>query len=215
MMVGVKGNGNVQTEERPVTSFSKIKIGGAFEVLLRQGDKEEVEIEADENLLELIETSVSGNTLTVRNDKNIRKAETLRVYITYTELSKIDISGAVNLKSNSTITTEKLVVEASGAAEIDMEVDVNKLVMDMSGATETHLSGIAKVVKIEISGAGELNALDLETEIFSLDGSGATEAEVNVAKELNVDISGAGSVRYKGNPDVSKDISGAGSVKPI
>jgi len=215
MMVGVKGNGNVQTEERPVTSFNKIKIGGAFEVLLRQGDKEEVEIEADDNLLEIIETSVSGKTLTVRTDKNIRKAEVLRAYITFTDLEKLDVSGAVELKTNSPITTEKLEIEVSGAAKIDMELEVNKLVMDMIGATEIHLSGRAKDVVADISGACELNAIDLKTETFSLDANGATATEVHVTEKLTVDIAGAGSVRYKGDPKVSKDIAGAGSVKPI
>ncbi len=46
----IEGNGKLVTREIPVQSFDALKASGVYELKLAQGDKEEVKIEADENL---------------------------------------------------------------------------------------------------------------------------------------------------------------------
>ena len=43
-----KGSGNVIKESRNVGSFNALKVGGAFDVYLRMGDKEDVTVVADD-----------------------------------------------------------------------------------------------------------------------------------------------------------------------
>ncbi|MBL4667807.1 MAG: DUF2807 domain-containing protein [Flavobacteriales bacterium] len=208
----IDGNGNVQVEQRDVSSFNKIDISGNFDILINQGKKEQLELEVDENLLEFIETEVKNNTLHISSKKQLGNAESLQLYITVIDIDDIEASGAIQLKNKGTLETENLEIEISGAADIKLNLNVVNLTMDMSGASETRLSGSADNFEIEISGAGELLAKKLKTKNTTIDISGAGSAVVFVKKTLKVEVSGAGSVEYKGDPKIEKDISGAGSV---
>lgn len=211
----IDGNGNVVNEKRALSSFNKIDISGGFEVLLNQGNKEKLELEIDENLVELIETKVKGNTLYISSKEPIGDAESLKIYITVVDVEDINASGAIELKNKGTYQSENLEIDVSGAADIDLDLEVENLTMDMSGASETTLSGSANNFDIEISGAGELDAKKMKTRNTSIDISGAGSAIVFAKKTLKVEVSGAGSVQYKGNPKIEKSISGAGSVNQL
>ncbi len=58
---GIDGNNNPTTEIRNVSSFTGVVSRGAFEVRIIQGTTNEVVINAESNLLQFIETRVSGN----------------------------------------------------------------------------------------------------------------------------------------------------------
>ena len=209
------GNGEVVKEKRTISSFNKIDISGAYEVLINQGNDERLTIEADENLLEIIETVVRNNTLYISSKQAIGNAEALKLYITAVNLEDIDVSGAVKLSNKGTFEAKKLAIEVSGAGVIDLDVAVENLLIDMSGASETNLKGSSDNFEISISGAGELTAKKLKTENTTIDISGAGSATVFANKTLNVSVSGAGSIEYKGSPKLTKDISGAGSVAQL
>lgn len=211
----IEGSGDVINEKRAVSSFSKIDISGSFQVILNQGDTEKLELEVDENLLGLIKTEVKNNTLYISSKKSIGNAESLNLYITTVNVNEIEASGAINLKNKGTYRADNLEIDISGAAEVDLELDVENLTMGMSGASETTLSGVANNFDIEISGAGELQAKKLKTRNTTIAISGAGSATVYAKKTLNIEVSGAGSVQYKGSPKVVKSISGAGSVKRL
>lgn len=211
----IDGDGNVITEERTIDSFNKIDISGGFEVLINQGKTEKVEIEADQNLIELIETETKNNTLYIKSKEPIGNAESLKLYITVKKIEEIDISGAVELNSKGTIEGEELEIDISGAADVNLGVDVISLTMDMSGASETTLRGKAENFDIKLSGASDLEAEKLKTKHTIIDISGAGSAKVFAKKTLKVEVSGAGSVKYKGNPKITKEISGAGSVNKL
>jgi len=209
------GNGEVVKEKRTISSFNKIDISGAYEVLINQGNDERLTIEADENLLEIIETEVRNNTLYISSKQAIGNAEALKLYITAVNLEDIDVSGAVKLSNKGTFEAKKLAIEVSGAGVIDVDVAVENLLIDMSGASETNLKGSSDNFEISISGAGELTAKKFRTENTTIDISGAGSATVFANKTLNVSVSGAGSIEYKGSPKLTKDISGAGSVAQL
>ena len=86
----VRGNHNVTKTTRNVGSFSEIDLGGSINVYLTQGNKNEIVIEADENLHEYIKTEISGEKLIVKNKENIRDAEKLDVYITFKEINALE-----------------------------------------------------------------------------------------------------------------------------
>jgi hypothetical protein len=211
----IDGNGNVITKKRAVSSFNKIDVSGGFEIVLNQANKEKLELEADENLIDLIKTNVKNNTLYISSTKPIGNSKTLRLYVTTVNVNEIKASGAIELKNKGIYQVNSLEIDISGAADLDLDLNVENLTIDMSGASEINLSGIANNFEIKISGAGELQASKLKTNNTSIDVSGAGNAIVYVKKTLNIKVSGAGSIQYKGSPKIQEDISGAGSVKQI
>lgn len=211
---GVRGDGNVLKETRQVSSFSEVDISGAFDIVLRQGDKEEVVVEADANLLPVIRTEVTGSTLKIDTRRPVRNPEVLRVYITFRDLKMIDASGAVDLRSEGILKLSDLSIDASGASDSKLDIEVNRLKLDCSGASKLRFSGTAGTIEMDLSGATDIFAYDLVAESCSIEISGAGNAQVHATKKIRADISGAGSIKYKGSPsDIDQRVSGAGSIR--
>jgi hypothetical protein len=209
--------GDVIRQTRQVGPFSGIRVGGAFEVILKQGTSQEVIVETESDVIEHVTTKLSGNILEIGMDKTpphwCPDIDVLRVYITCTGLSMLDLSGAVDLRTESKITTPKLEMDVSGAAEIRMDLAAESLDMSLSGASELSFTGTAGEVRLDASGAAEIAAYDMSATNFEMFGSGAVEARVNVTGTLKANLSGACSVKYKGNPRLDAHSSGASDIK--
>ncbi|MCX6284351.1 MAG: DUF2807 domain-containing protein [Bacteroidetes bacterium] len=214
MIEGVSGDGKVVKETRVVSSFDGIEVSGAFNVYLKQGGVEEVIIEADDNLQPLIRAEVHGSTLVIDTKKPINHPSALKVYITFKDLKKVEVSGAVDIVTESKVNFNDFSLHTSGASDVRMEVTAQKLDLNSSGASKLRLSGSATDVTADLSGACDIYGFDLVCENFTVDLSGAGKAQIHVTKKINAEISGAGSIRYKGNPSViNQSVSGAGSIK--
>lgn len=211
--VGVKGNGNVESTNRQVDSFSGLRVSGAITVFVMQGDAQSVKLTADANLLALIETKVSGGTLNIRTKKEISTNEKLTVHIVVPNLNSVNLSGVCKLNSKGIFKGDKMEIETSGASHVDFELDCEDLELESSGASSITLKGSAENVEIEASGASNVKAYSLMTENADIDISGSSGVKVNVEKRINAKASGASSINFKGNPqDVRQSKSGAASI---
>jgi hypothetical protein len=212
-----RSTGNFVKEERTVSDFTKLEIGGAFKVMLSQGDQEKLVIDADAEEMKDIVTEVVGSKLKIytKADWGMRLHE-MTIYLTFKDLEYIDFSGAVEVTGETPLTFSDLEMNVSGAAEIDLEMKAEKYEAEFSGASEIDFRGSCITGYIEISGASEFDAEGLEFQDLNIELSGASDAKIFATKKLNIGASGASSIRYKGNPpDISIDESGASSIKPM
>ncbi len=213
-----KDNNKVSSKECSNLSFNEIEMNGYFNISLSQSDKESVKIEAEQKILDNIETYAKNNILYIKtkDSKKFSDSKKVNVLIGYKNINKIKVNGAVQLHNKEKMNCENLNIEVSGAADIDLNLVVNMLTLQFSGAADCKLKGTAKKVKAEISGAGTVSALELASDVFKIDLSGAGSASINVSEKLDVSISGVGSVSYKGKPKtINKDISFLGSLHHI
>jgi len=202
-------------ELRPLPSFDKIDISGAFKVILVQGDREQVLLEGETGDAKKIITKVEKGTLEIYHREKTNFSGEMVLTVTFKNIQKLDCSGAVELSSASLVKCTNLELDLSGASKIELEITAEKLDVDISGAGKVLLKGKAKNTDIDISGTGSIAASDLETETSNIDISGAGNASLFVTTMLKVEISGTGSVKYKGDPSVSKEISGAGKLTKL
>ncbi len=211
---GIKGDGNVIKQERSVSAFDGIDVGGAFNVFLTQGESEKLVIEADENLMDIIETDVRGTTLKIKTSEDINGSTKLNIYITFKDLKDIDVSGACDLTGENKFKLGDLDLECSGASEMEMKFSAGNVELDCSGASNAELFGSAQSVNADLSGASKLDAMEFEVAIYNIDVSGASHGKIFVTEELSVEVSGAAHLKYKGEPRIKEhDVSGAGSLK--
>src|SRR6185295_12759165 len=61
----VTGSGSVVSRDIPVSSFSRLEVGRAFDVRVSVGAAETVTVHVDDNLVEELDVGVSGDTLHV------------------------------------------------------------------------------------------------------------------------------------------------------
>ncbi|HEX8315431.1 MAG TPA: head GIN domain-containing protein [Flavisolibacter sp.] len=213
----VRGNGNVVSQNRQVSSFTNLDVSGAVTVRLKQDAASGVRVETDDNLQEYLEVKVDGNTLHIRprSGYNLDPSKDVIVYVSASKFNEIDLSGASNITSEGTITGDEIALHASGASEINMQLKVSKFTSELSGASTLKLAGNADKFSTDASGASKILCLDLTTQEANLDLSGASEAAVTAEKELNIDASGASNVEYRGNANINQKSSGASNVKKL
>ena len=211
----ISGNGRIASEDRSVSWFHSVEINGAFEVEISQKGNTRLTVQADENLLDHIQTSVENGVLTIKTEGKIRNAKQMKLYIANNEFRSLKVSGAVEIVGLNAIQGDELSLHVSGAGNIKLDLSVNEISAHISGAGSLVLSGKAYNADLDISGAGNIKAFDLESDYMDVDLSGAGSAEVNTREELDVSISGMGSVSYYGSPSVRKRISGMGSLRKM
>jgi len=211
-----RSTGNFIKEERNVSNFTRLEIGGAFKVYISQGEQEKLVIEADDDEIKEIITEVGGEKLKISTNSGWGASfHEMTIYLTFKNLDYIDFSGAVEVTGETTLNFTELEMDVSGAAEINLALNAERFEAEFSGASEIEFSGKCKTGYFGLSGASEFDAQNLEFQDLNIDVSGASEAKVWATGTLNIDASGASDIRYKGSPKVSIDESGASSVKPL
>ena len=211
-----RSTGNFIKEDRSVSNFTRLQIGGAFKVYLIQGDQEKLVIEADADEIKEIKTEVVGSTLKIYTESQWgSRYHDITVWLTFKSLEKFDFSGAVEVTSEGVLNFAELDMDVSGASEINLDMNADKIDAEFSGASEIDFSGKCKTGYFELSGASEFDAEGIEFQDLSIEVSGASEAKVWATGKLNIDASGASDIRYKGTPNISIDQSGASSIKPL
>lgn len=191
--VGIRGNGNIKTDERTVSPFANIDATGAFQIEWQNGAPV-IRVTTDENLLPYIHDHVSGDTLHLDTRERIWPTQRIKVVVSSPIRAAARISGAVRLNANQ-MAGPKFALEATGASRVTLEGGIDELLVDMTGASE-------------------LSASRLQTKTTEISTTGAAEAEVAVANTLKVAITGAGKVTYSGNPKaIERHITGAGSIR--
>lgn len=210
-------SGKVVKQTRPVSDFTEIEAGGAFEIFIRQASSPAVIVEADAEIIDQIVTEVVGSKLKIymknRPTTWMRDIDDMKIYISVKDLKKLDLSGAVEVVTENRLSGTDLKIEASGASEVKLELAMQSLDLNLSGASELTLLGTAGTVRIDGSGASDIEAYDLAVTDLTVYGSGAIEASVTVSGSLKANVSGACTIRYKGNPKVDIHSSGASSIK--
>jgi Putative auto-transporter adhesin, head GIN domain len=189
---GIRGNGHITTETRPVQEFTSVEAEGAFDIQWVPGSAS-CTITTDSNLLSHVETSTSGGKLELRWHGQLRPTHGMKVKLSSSKLTSTRLMGAVQLEANR-VAGKGFYIDGAGATRITVDGTVDDLMATMAGASKL-LADSLQVRNAELSIAG------------------AGKAEVSVSDTLKVAISGAGKVTYRGNPTVERQISGAGSVR--
>jgi hypothetical protein len=214
----IDGNGVSSTQNRSVGDFHSINASGGMDVIVSQGPASSLKIEADENLLQYLETRNDGGRVEIytRDGFNLDPKAGITVYATAPDFKDITVSGSGKIKSTGKITsTNELNTGVSGSGDIIIEVDAPSVKTHISGSGSSTIKGTTKDFSADISGSGDVHCFDLMSENTEIDIAGSGNAEAYASKSLDVDIAGAGDVRYKGNPTVKQSIAGSGSVKKI
>ena len=217
----VTGSGEIISEGREVAPFSHVEVDGATDVIITYGSTQNVTVIADDNIVPIIRTEVSGETLRIEPDEPYSSSTQVRVEIVVPIIRSVDVEGSSDIEVRGVpieadgIDSFTLEIDGSGDAEID-DMRAERVDIDIEGSGGVRLGGRGEVLEIVVEGSGDVDALDFEAEegIARIEGSG--EIRINVVSILRATISGSGSILYRGNPTIlEKTISGSGEIRTI
>lgn len=189
----VKGSGNSVTEERTLDYVSRIEVDGNFNIEITSGEISNLKIEAEDNIIPLIETKVDDEKLTIKMKEKITNLREIRIKISTHDLVELESEGKSNIKVKG-LNTDDFELSSDGEGEITIE-------------------GKVDYFNVTMDGEGKLLAKDLLSKHATVNLYGDGKAEVNTRKLLKAKVKGSGSVDYYGDPEeISIDTSKGGTV---
>ena len=202
----IEGSGNVITKDVNVQSFDELSTTGVFSVLLKQGNKEEVKIEADDNLQDLFEVKNDGSKLVIsmKKDVNFNSKKGMKVYVTFKKLKNMELNMVGSLSSDDNLSFDNLTITNKSVGSLDLKMTAQSLNVENTSVGHVKLDGKADNAVIKNNGVGSIKAGSFVVQKMDIENTGVGNAEVNAEKELKVKDSFLGKVTNKGNAPVKR-----------
>jgi hypothetical protein len=229
-------NGPITTQTYDYKDFTGVDIGSALKLEVTAGDTYSVTIRAGKNLFDHIRVAKSGDILKIYTEGWSLSwwwgFTTPKVVITMPVLETLYVSGAADATINGFKSAKNLMMTASGASSLNLDMETGLFKADisgasnvkghltaagsdiiLSGASDLDLTGSGGDVKLRASGASTASlryftALNADVAL-----SGASNGSVDVSGTLDVDLSGASDLNYYGNPNIgNRDVTGASDL---
>jgi hypothetical protein len=210
----VNGSGKLTEIEYNYENFQRIEISNAIELTVNQSDSFYVSLMVDDNVVNYLEVSKSGNYLIIDlKDNHSYNNVTLRAEVHMPEIDYFVGSGATVTTMNGFTDTTSFRLKLSGASVFSSGLIADDCEMDLSGASVINMNGFCNNLSVEASGASELNMGNFTTKTAYFKLSGASDGTTRISDYLDVKLSGASVLRYYGNPEIgNQDITGASQL---
>lgn len=179
-------------EVRELADFRAIKVSDAIKIRLTQDSLQSVVVNTQASFLPYVKTEVDGNGVLHIYMEKLNLNNWVRVNIGANDIDAVSLSGAGMLKTNNKFRAETFNISMTGASQADVDLAVaTDLMVDVSGASQLELEGYAYQLNADISGASKLDADDFTVKNAKLIGSGASKLSAKVTDSLWIDVSGA------------------------
>lgn len=214
---GVVGSKNVIKQNRKITeNFKSIAVSTGIDLILSQGEKRDIIVEADDNIIDLLKTEVKDGVLRVYFDKSIVKAKAKKVYITIPTIISIVATSGAEVENKSEISGEEISLSASSGAEIDLVLKYNKIICSASSGAEVEIKGGCNNLTLDASSGSNIEAKELLSKNVTVNASSGANIKTLVSENISADASSGGNINYYGEPkvkNISKSSGGSVSEK--
>lgn len=191
----VAGSGTIKTEQREASGFTAIQLDGVGRVVVTLADKESLAITTDDNLLPLIESSVSDGTLylSIKDSANLQPTDAIEFAVEVKSLDQLTLNGAGHIR-------------AAGVQSSRLDVEVN-------GVGDVRVAGSVQELRVRLAGTGGFQGDSLAAKNASVSLSGTGDIRVRATDTLDIELSGTGSVTHSGGAKVTQSNTGTGDIR--
>lgn len=214
----ITGSGNITKENRAVTDdFKSIEVANAIDLVVEQADKTEIIVEADDNLINGITTKIENGVLIIDCDYNsFLEVESKKVTVKMPFIEELKASSASSITSVTALKGEEIILRASSAANIKLDLEYDRVNAKASSASTIVMYGLALDLTTTASSGSEIEANDLlSNEVTAAASSGAT-ITIHPIVNLKAKASSGGSILYAKTPkSIERRTSSGGSIDKI
>lgn len=174
----IKGNRVVTNEERSLDYFTKLEVNDKINLILKQGNQNSLEVEADENLHDVIDADVKNSTLTLSLNKRITRSKRFNITLYVEDLDQIILNDdcevnapeeldvfnmdiILNNKSDiqlDNLKTQFLSLEANERSKSELRVRTDSLVIHAKESSRLKLDMITEGSSFNYSGNASIDA---------------------------------------------------------
>ena len=230
--------GEIIQETRSIEDVDGISLATQGDMIIKIGQQESLVIEAEDNIIENIETRVENGVLMIksRNNLGLRNLEPINYTLTVKALDTINISSSgniqapdlqadqfdINLSSSGDLNmgdleTETLTIKLSSSGNLSMGMlDAKTLKVSITSSGDVDiLGGDIKHQDISISSSGKYAARDMNSQTAEVALSSSGSATLKVSDQLSANISSSGDLNYIGTPVLNASTSSSGRINQI
>ncbi len=211
----VVGSGNLVTQEEYFSDFTVVEVGSGFTVEITQSSSYSISITSDDNVLDYIQVSKTGDTLEIRLKWGYSyQKSTLRADITMPELYELRFSGGTHGTVEAFSSSHDFVLELSGGSSFsgDFTTSGDTQFTLSGGSNVMKLEGTANDLRISASSGSSLKLSDFLVHDANVKLSGGSNANINLDGRLDADLSGGSHLRYTGDPTLGDINTSGGST---
>jgi hypothetical protein len=210
----VNGNRNVVTEDRSTKEdFTKIKVSTGLDLYISQGSKNQITVEADENLQDIIRTEVKDGVLKIYSEKNIWRAKARKVYVTVETLEALTATSGSDAYAKETLKVNDLKISATSGADIHISVNVNTIETTATSGSNIEVSGASNNHISKATSGASIDAYQLRSKNVTVKVTSGANINVHASESIDAKATSGGDIDFKGSPKkVNKKTSSGGSV---
>ena len=214
----VRGSGQVVSEDREITNVSGVTLASPGELIITLGDQETLRIEAEDNVLPLIQSEVEDGMLTLEIKKRVhfQPTQTIKYYLTVKELGSIHNTGLGSITALP-IRSENFWVQVASGGNVTLDsLETDTLEAALNGLGNLVIGGgQVDTQKVNINSGGSYQAGDLRSQAARVEINSEGEATIWVTRLLDAHLTSSGSLSYYGEPKVTSETTGLGKMIPL
>jgi hypothetical protein len=200
-MQGVEGNKIVKTEPRDAKrGFTAVHAKTGLDVEIVQGEKYDITVIADENLLDYIQTEIVDNVLIIQSERNIKKASSKRIIVTMPKIEKIKSSSGASMTSQNTLTGNDIHLATSSGSSMSLILEFDQINAESSSGSSMNLEGKCLVIDLDSSSGSKINAEALKANIVHAESSSGSSISTFPIIEFTAKASSGSSIVYYNTP---------------
>ncbi len=201
----ITGNKEVTKQTRSVSNYDRISVTGMMEVQLIAGKEGRIDLEAESNLMEYIDTEVNGGHLkiSVKKGYNVQPSRNypIKLVVPFESLEALALTGSGHIRNTDVIKSRNFKVSVTGSGNMNLNLNTEVLNGSLTGSGDVKLTGRTTDLKCSVTGSGDFLAFDLKADSVDANVTGSGDIQISVKNELNARVSGSGDIYYMGNPE--------------
>ena len=200
----IKGSRNVTNEITELDPFERIVIGEDFKIRLIQGIAPSIEINADDNLHEVIDFTVQDGSLKFKTNKRITSSKKIEITVVFK-----DSINTIELKDNAEVSTINalqlktltLITSQSSKAFMTVKSDLFKLINSDKSNIELNLTADKATLELNDNSniKALINASEIEVDLYQR-AYAKIEGDTN-----NLQVRADNTTTFKGEKLTAKD----------
>ncbi|NHM06316.1 DUF2807 domain-containing protein [Flavobacterium sp. CYK-4] len=212
---GVEGSGKVVSEKRPVTAdFKSVKVGNGLDVILEQSANPSITVNADDNLLQHIKTTIENGVLVISSDVNSYvNVASKEIIVKMPMVESIKVMEGSSFKSQNIIKANHLELKTKTGATTKISIECEKATVEATEAGSITIEGKAINLETAATTGSTIDAEKLLSNDIIASASTAGNITVNPLVSLSADATTGGSIHYINVPkNLNKKSTTGGSI---
>ncbi|KIX19885.1 hypothetical protein SY27_15235 [Flavobacterium sp. 316] len=162
----IKGSRVITHTIKEVESFENIEVEDNVEIFLVKADTSSIEIEADDNLHDVIDFSVVANTLRITTLKNVSSSKKFSIRVNYAaDLKQITAKNEARINALNELQLENVIVKNYDNSASFLNVNSTTFTLILNDKSEAEINVKAENTTLELSKNADLKALIASPEV--------------------------------------------------